>query len=725
MKWWLVVVVLAGCQQLFGLKHVPGPDAAPDAPPPGQWTSVVVGSRHACGLDHAGHVACWGDAIAGGGALTPTSVGQETWTEISATSRHTCGVSDGHALCWGVNQYRQVTGASGPDSPQPTMVPLPATAPAVEHVSAGAFHSCALAGGQLFCWGNSQQIGGAASEAPLPLGQGMTFTAVSAGYDHSCAIDSSGGVSCWGADSRGQVTGNPCASAPCPVNQPTPIELPAPAIAVSAGNQATCAVLGTGGQGQIWCWGSSATLQVGGGVVAPIQVTSGDDWTGVAVGNHGVCGVRAGQAWCWGKVSAGGLGDGVWSEQLAPTATLHGIAADSVAMSASTDLDESACVVADGNISCWGENRGGQLAAPGTLHLAPTVISAPQAGWQHVWMSDDHTCAQTSGGALYCWGADDAGQVSGTACTAEPCDKPSPTIAPAMAVADVVTGDGFTCARAGTTVTCWGDNQQGELGTTGDVHMNTLTVPAGSVLAGGGDGACALGNGANVCWGHGSSTPAQEQNNVPALVAVGFGHAAACGITTGSQRGCWGYPYWGQLGDGVNDGNALPRSWELGTEPDTYGKLATNYGHSCAVTTAGNVSCWGTDYNGESGRANDGGFTLTPQYVTRDDGTVLGGCSAIATGGGVSCAICSGAPTCWGATYNGQSGLGIETSRDAGALAVKVPGGKTWTEVASGGQHSCELAGDGTLACWGEDLRGEIGDGSHASNVPVLIPGPP
>jgi alpha-tubulin suppressor-like RCC1 family protein len=253
--------------------------------------------------------------------------------------------------------------------------------------------------------------------------------------------------------------------------------------------------------------------------------------------------------------------------------------------------------------------------------------------------------------------------------------------------------------------------------------MNRFAVNAG-MLVGGEVGACVLDGNTNLCWGEGMFTPGAPAN-VPVLKDVGFGGTAACGVAKTGLRGCWGLPIWGELGDGVNDNTMSPKSWEVGTETSMYSAITTQHGHSCALTTSGGVNCWGTNYNGETSNVMPGGFTLAVRPVATETGTTLGNCTAVSTGSTATCAICTGAPLCWGAAPNGNLGNGVESNHVYGATPVSVDTGKAWVEIANGDQHACALAGDATLACWGLGIHGEIGDGSHGSNVPTPIPGPP
>jgi hypothetical protein len=148
--------------------------------------------------------------------------------------------------------------------------------------------------------------------------------------------------------------------------------------------------------------------------------------------------------------------------------------------------------------------------------------------------------------------------------------------------------------------------------------------------------------------------------------------------------------------------------------------IATGLAHSCAITTAGGVKCWG--YNGHdelgSGRGDDQNNS-TPVDVSG----LSSGVTAVAVGVRHSCAVTSaGGVKCWGAAYSGALGDGTAERRWAPVDVSGLSSGVT--AVAAGHDDSCALTSAGGVKCWGENTFGELGDGTTVDRMtPVDVSG--
>lgn len=389
--------------------HVPTPLSE------GGWTQLAAGGRHTCGIMPTGALHCFGENDQGQlgdgtGAAQPgfveAGVAVGPWGEVAVGGTHACGVDGAGALwCWGNNTSLQL-GASGERAEAPAQVGMNDGWSAI---AAGDRHTCALRDGQLYCFGANEAgqagvAGGGASVATPSLVDGESdWLAVSAGEAYGCGLREvsagAGTLWCWGKNDAGQLGRGAGALG---VDDAAPVRVGDAQTwrAVSAGARHTCAIQG----GALWCFGDNTSGQLGeasaGSVApAPLRVGADDDWRAIAAGREGTCGVRApGTLWCWGTVGRQAFGS---RPQLADGAS------DWLAV---TLADEHACArKSGGSVWCFGANGFGQLG-DGTL-LARTswaqVLGA--AGYSALAVGGSASCAVRQG-TLLCWGADGWGQ---------------------------------------------------------------------------------------------------------------------------------------------------------------------------------------------------------------------------------------------------------------------------------------------------------------------------
>lgn len=154
-----------------------------------------------------------------------------------------------------------------------------------------------------------------------------------------------------------------------------------------------------------------------------------------------------------------------------------------------------------------------------------------------------------------------------------------------------------------------------------------------------------------------------------------------------------------------------------GPSPTPTDRLASTGQQVCVVTDDGTVECWGSGYLGAAGAAG---------MVQRLKATPVPGLTdvvALDAGAGATCAVLtSGDVWCWGENSSGQLGDGTTTDR---AQPVAVTGISDATGIAvSDGGHACAVRAGGTVSCWGEGSRGQLGDGQQQdSSTPVRVAG--
>ncbi|MFN8489803.1 MAG: hypothetical protein U0350_19615 [Caldilineaceae bacterium] len=311
-------------------------------------------------------------------------------------------------------------------------------------------------------------------------------------------------------------------------------------------------------------------------------------------------------------------------------------------------------------------------------------------------------------------------------------------LTPLQNIEKIATGGSHTCVLTTNGVKCWGYNKDGELGdgttTNRLTPVNVVGLGSGvSRLFTGGNHTCALMTNDDVkCWGDNlsgqlgdgtfthSPTPLDVvglDSGVSAL-ATGWGHTCAL-LASGGVK-CWGYNFSGQLGDGTTTTSQMPVD-VMGLDSGV-SALATGWGHTCALLASGGVKCWGDNFSGQLG---DGTTTNRPTPV---DVAGLGrGVSALAAGAYYTCALMAapsglGGIKCWGYNSSGQLGDGTTSNH---LTPVDVVGlGSGVSALAVGAFHTCALTGEssssGGIQCWGDNLSGQLGDGTTSNHLTPL-----
>lgn len=198
------------------------------------------------------------------------------------------------------------------------------------------------------------------------------------------------------------------------------------------------------------------------------------------------------------------------------------------------------------------------------------------------------------------------------------------------------------------------------------------------------------------------------------VVAIATGGYHTCALTTAGAVQCWGRNSNGQLGDSGNTNHNTPQQ-VTGLTSGVAAIAAGDY-HTCARTTAGAVQCWGWNIFGQLG---DGSYNSSnvPQPVTG-----LGsGVAAIEAGGNHTCAqTTTGALQCWGNNFYGQLGDGSKISSNTPQPVTGLASGVE--AIAGGDYHTCALTTDGAAQCWGYNGNGELGNGSNTDReIPTRI----
>lgn len=456
---------------------------------------------------------------------------------------------------------------------------------------------------------------GVDASAPFSCeGPGRSRCAVqlSLGSHFGCALLGDRTVWCWGRNDENQVGYE--SSDLCPERlsngqarpvachmYPRPVASATDVIAMSAGGAHTCAITAAGA---VRCWGANTVGQLGNGGVLPsssaVAVSAIANASAVASGGRHSCVISRGEVWCWGANDRGQLGAQTTSENCDFAGQLIACSRTPVRVTSVTDAVEVAAGVAhtcardgQGRVWCWGANNNGELGN-GTAGVAaepaarPVVTGdAPLTGVRALAAGDSHTCALRDDNAVLCWGASAHGQLGVTIPTEPhaPCTEP--------------------CIRAAVTVAGFeGSSPRDD--TDASVDGGSLVADA-SALADSGDAAVrADGATDGAMRATDASVDVVRGSVVNALpVALTAGGAFSCVSLADNTVRCWGSNRYGELGNGRDDegGAALvtviASPGAASSNPlQNVRAIESGAQTTCALLHDRSVRCWGSNQFG-------------------------------------------------------------------------------------------------------------------------------
>ena len=341
----------------------------------------------------------------------------------------------------------------------------------------------------------SPRVTGQPGHAAGPAGAALVSshaTLIAAGNAHSCVIQS-GQAYCWGSNSNGQLGDGSTSSTTSPVPVYTGGVLAGRTLTqIVAGASSTCALDSTG---LAYCWGLDSSGQLGNNsttqspvpvAVSTSGVLAGKTLVQLAAGNAHVCALDStGAAYCWGSNGGGQLGNNSTTKSLVPVAvTTSGVLSGVTLTQITAGYAHTCAVSSAGAAYCWGANGNGQLGnSSTTLSLVPVAVttSGVLSGVTLVQISSDqlgqYTCALSAAGGAYCWGAASFGQLGngGSSTPGVPVAVSTSGVLSGVTLVQIATGSGTTCAlSAGGAGYCWGQDVNGELGNN---STTSTTVP--------------------------------------------------------------------------------------------------------------------------------------------------------------------------------------------------------------------------------------------------------
>ena len=458
------------------------------------------------------------------------------------------------------------------------------------------------------------------------------------------------------------------------------------------------------------------------------------DLAQIALGYDHTCALSInGYVKCWGGNSYGQLGNGTSGYRTskstpAPVSNLTSVTQIALGNS------HTCALINDGTVKCWGYNFSGQLG-DGTSGYGganfndedrnvPTAVSNLTNVTQ-ISLRSAHACALINDGTVKCWGYNSSGQLGDGTSGLDDDDadyndenRNVPTAVSNLTnVTQIAVGGEHTCALLGDnpltsdineegTVKCWGSNRYGQLGvgTNGtNANKDTPTIVPN------------LTNVTQISLG-----------NVHTCVLLGDNLLTSDINEEGTVK-CWGYNYYGQLGDGTSGSDANKNTPTVVPDLTNVSKVFLGDFNTCALFSDGAVKCWGGNDNGQLGdgtNANKNTPTIVPNLTN---------VTQISLGNDHVCALLiDDAVKCWGGNYDGQLGDGTSGREASKSTPTIAPDLTNVSQISLGGNHTCALLGDntltsdineeGTVKCWGYNSDGQLGDGTSGSNASKSTP---
>ena len=627
-------------------------------------------------------------------------------------------------------------------------------------IASGGNHSCALFQDEPpMCWGSDDQ-GQLGSRDTLGRPSSPTVVdgvtgaiAVAAGYHHTCMIASDGRSICFGENEEGQTGAEMKTGDGLKTNVPYPLTLTSATVNAPTSGNPRLFELSTG--------------QVLGGPFTHYCILENQT-------DQDLCSFVAGSSLPSTFLVSNATGNktlSIWlSDRTDPARPRNSARLDtnpvpfvpSVALATLSSGLASSCSVQNGAVYCWGQNK-----FSGFNNHAPTLIQG-LSNVESIFQKDDRFCATTQSHAVYCWGQIKIGGISQT--------MPTPTLIPAFegAVsialggetpcairedqtmvclvsmtsafsfpeitdpAEIVAGKDHTCVlRTSGVVSCWGQNNYGQLGNNSTNSSSTpvtvLNVNGAISIAAGDNHTCvALSSGSVHCWGRNQYLQmgkAYGSEAIPNPVFVpGIDSAErvsahsdhTCALSSSGSVKCWGANGSGQLGIGTKSAESdatisVVRTLNLDPLQNVV-NVSVGRNHSCAELMDGSTTCWGRGAEGQLGHGMKPwtGIPIAVQGLspTHTDGKPS---FLLDLGSAFSCSLHSKETSpksilsCWGSTFGLSSSLGTKYTGSVLSLSV-------------GDSHACMSLSDGTARCFGSNYNGQLGNGTNVdSDSPVSV----
>ena len=342
-----------------------------------------------------------------------------------------------------------------------------------------------------------------------------------------------------------------------------------------------------------------------------------------------------------------------------------------------------------------------------------------------------HSCALSSGGGVKCWGRQYWGLLGNNSLVNSSILYPVNVVGRDTNndssgdgvlgnIVQISAGDSHTCAlnSSGGNVLCWGVGASGRLGNNATVNSSFPVQVVGPDTDSDDSGNGVLGD----------------------IVQISAGFRHTCALNSSGNVLCWGYNNRGQLGDDSKSNRSYPafvvQSDGSSTPLNGVVQLSAGKFHTCALTSAETVLCWGDGQYGQLGSSSGGVERDAPLAVlTGQGGSSLSGIAQVASGHQNTCALTlDGHVKCWGTSGSGALGDNGVVTADYSWFPVDVVGEDTnddgsgngllsnIVQITLGYRYACALNAQDKVSCWGEGAKGKLGTGSTGDkNYPVSV----
>lgn len=450
-------------------------------------------------------------------------------------------------------------------------------------------------------------------------------------------------------------------------------------------------------------------------------ITTMVGWKQVSAGNNRTCAISTNdKLYCWGNNVNGEFGDKSSSQNPIPTEVYSdGVLKNKKIIMVSNGMSHVCAITDDYQAYCWGYGLNGRLGDGAQLtRTYPVAVAisgvAGLKGFKSIATGGYHTCAISTDDKPYCWGANTYGQLGNNSTS----DSLSPVLVSGGGVLDgkavisIAVGQKHTCAlTSDNKLYCWGYNGNGELG-----NGQTVDSPVPVEITSSGDLA------------------GRQIKAISSKSEASHTCAIAVDISLGNQVYCWGYGYYGQLGNSKS-GNLAKSISPTAIVPSSdlrdkaINSVIVGSSNTCVLSSgAGGINqayCWGQNDYGQVGTGSRSQLELLPNLVNGEV-TVDKSVISISIGNLHGCMVVSnGKLYCWGRNSYGQLGADSYTDTYSPAL-IKETGylyGKSIKSIAADGYfHSCAIADDNLAYCWGDNNYGQLGIGTvRNSRVPEPV----